>query len=630
MMLLNQLLFDQAQLATAGFFVLFMALSFVIAWCLGRADIEGMVWGFLILAASSDLALFLSRVFSIKTSLFGALVVMVAGPIIYFLRVNFFKSPQEKHATSMVYIVVLIFFTVMIWTGNILRPLPDAGFSSHHGWLPLYVQESFLSGRFLEIKDMAFGPGVATSLFYPADLLGLVSFSGWLGANAVYPAFNAGSIVATVLLFWILSKRIHASPLSLVIFFCLTVLFFATDRLFQVTLGGNWGDVMMYLAGGLVAYYLTDKKPMHRGLLMAALASTFLVFARHYGAFYSALIIGGGFIFQRILYKDFIWRPWIWVGLTWLVFSFRELYYLFGRFTVYYPGSWQAERLGKTSYELMTGALTDWGLISASDLSLSSLSLRGLYLLVLAIVFYVLWRRCQFNKCRLFEMLAPLLLFALPLLLQIITGFRTNALYSKLYIIGVFIPAWYPAFLLSRTYGEEKENIFWHHYKKVFLAGGLTIAIMGGSLVTGSAYDRIQARLVKNDIVDRDMAETLRKKLPLKDFEKVVNTPVMYFLYEPGASLRLYLGGRFFNDLDFWSERVLERSKKSQTFGELLKALDYPNLYISMMGSGKISPFIDDERRRFFKEIEAPKNAIWLKQIISSGDARFYITKKSK
>jgi len=631
MLLLNQLLLGQSQLSTASFFVLFMAMSFVIALCLRRPDIEGMVWGFLILAASSDLALFLSRTFSIKTPLFGVIVFIVAGLIIYFLRTCFFKTPQEKHAISSVYIAVLIFFAVMIWSGNILRPLPDAGFTSHHGWVPLYVQESFLSGWFLEIKDMAFGPGVATSLFYPVDLIGLVAFAGWLGADVVYPAFNAGSIVATVLLFWILSKRIQTSPLSLLIFIGLTVMYFVSDRLFQVTLGGNWGDVMMYLGGGLVVYYLTDEKPIHRGLLMAALASTFLVFARHYGAFYSALIIAVGFILQRLMSRDFIWRPWILVGLAWLVFSLRELYYLFGRFTIYYPGSWQAERLEKSPYELMTGALTDWGLVSASDLSLSSLSLRGIYLLVLVVVFYVLWRRRQFNKCRAFEILAPLVLFILPLILQTVTGFRTNALYSKLYIIGVFIPAWYPAFLLSRTYGGKSENLFWHHYKKAFIAGILTFAIMGGSLVTDSSiYDRLQARLVNDDIVDWDMAKTLKKELSATEFRTVVTTPVMYFLYEPGASLRLYLGGRFFNDLDFWSERVLDLSKKSKTFGELLKALDYPNLYISMIGNGKLSAFTEDERRKFFKDIEAPKNALWLKQIITSGDARFYITKKSK
>lgn len=639
MTLFDVLLFGPPQIATAGFAVMFMALSVGIGCLLKRCSIEGAVWGFLILAASADLALFLSRTAAWPTSLFGMVTMFIAGLMISVLRFSFFQNPRPRQRLNITYISVLVFFAVVIWSGNILRPLPDAGFSSHHGWVPLYVQESFLSGWFLEIKDMAFGPGIATSLFYPADLLGLVAIAGWLGADVVYPAFNAASIVATILLFWVLSRSLHQRPLALILFAMLTVFYFTYDRFLQITLGGNWGDVMMYLSGGLICFYLVSERSMRRALLMAAVASAFLVFARHYGAFYSALIIGFGFLMSRFYGADKSWRPWFIVGFIWVVFSFRELYYLLGRFTVYYPGSWQADRVASTNYQLLTGALTDWGLITASDLSFASISLRGVYLLLLITTFWFVFRRGKLKTRRVLILIAPLGLFVLPLILQTVTGFRTNELYSKLYIIGIFIPAWYPGYLVTHVLTLKAEHNLWRRYKKplmtvvvlfvMFSSWAVVNKISSGRWST-QGFDKRITQITDNKIVDRDMAETLKRTLSADDFEAVVNQPVMYFLYEPGASLRLYLGGRFFNDLDFWSERVLELSNRANSFDDLLKALDYPNLYISMMGTGKMPVFINDGRLKFSQAIESANDAIWLKRIITSGDARFYITKKSK
>ena len=291
MIFLDYFFLNEPQFTTALFTGLFLLISTFIGINLGRQWVEGTVWGFLVLSGSANLAVFLSRGFDLPTSWYGILVLIIVLVICPILRQLCFCYSVNSQHHKKIYILILILFTTIIWAGNIIHPFPDSGFSSHHGVVPLYIQESFALGHFVTIKDTAFGEGLMTSLFYPADLLGLVALSGWLGTDEVYPAFNAGSITASILTFVILSSSIRNHRLALITFFFLTLINFSFNSFFRTALGGNWGDVLMYLCGALVCYYLSQSARIERAFLIGAVASIFLVFSRHYGAFYSAFII---------------------------------------------------------------------------------------------------------------------------------------------------------------------------------------------------------------------------------------------------------------------------------------------------------------------------------------------------
>ena len=637
MIILDYFLLNEPQFSTALFTGLFLLLSSAIGFVLRRQWIEGGAWGFLILAGSADLAIFISRTVDLPTTIFGLLVLAVSAIITFVLRTSFFPPHQQAEEIGKMYVAVLVVLGGVVWAGNILHPMPNSGFSSHHGWVPLYIQESFSLGRFINIEDTAFGEGVMTALYYPADLLGLVALSGWLGADEVYPAFNAGSIAATLLMFGVLARSLRKSPEALVFFFILTMVMFGFDPFFRTVLGGNWGDVLMYLGGALICYYLSQCERTERAIVLAATASVFLVFSRHYGAFYSAIIIASCFFISWGCLRQRSFKPWLIIGGLWSILSFRELYYIFGQFTKYYPGSWVVERRPLSLESHFLGALNDWGLIGGTELSLSGISFRALYILVLAFVLWKMWPQIKQQNLLTISIISPMLVLLAPLALQIVSGYRNGGNYSKLYILGIFFFAWYPSFLLMRLASHGGAYELWHKIKMPLLAGCFLVIVSLGALfshqmkperfISGDLAMTLD-KLFEDNIVDRDMVARLREELYPEEIKDVISSPIMYVYFEPGTSIRLYLGGEFMKDLDFWSTPVGEQAKNSSSMSDLLEKLNYPNIYIGLMPKGKISGYPDAVRRKFIAEIEQVDTAIWLKKVVKVGSARFYVVRK--
>jgi hypothetical protein len=310
---------------------------------------------------------------------------------------------------------------------------------------------------------------------------------------------------------------------------------------------------------------------------------------------------------------------------------------LFGQFTQYYPGSWVAERRPLSLEGHFLGALTDWGLIDGTDLSLSGISLRALYIFVLAFVLWKLWPQIRQNKLLTFSIISPILVLLAPLALQVISGYRSSTNYSKLYILGIFFFAWYPAFLLTRLGLHEGAHALWDKLKMPFVVGG-SLVILGLGLnlfhqmklarFIGHDLETTLSKFFKDRIVDQVMVAKLRDELSPEEFQDVISRPIMYLYFEPGTSIRLYLGGKFIKDLDFWSIPVGEKAKNATSLSDLLEKLNYPNIYIGLMPSDKISFFSDSLRRPFLDEIERVVEAPWLKKVIKDGTARFYMVHK--
>ena len=638
MIILDYFFFKEPQFTTAMCTGFFLLLSALIGISFRRQWVEGSVWGFIVLSGSTNLTIFLSRAFELPISWFGYLALIFILVICLTLRWLCFRLPVRQIRYEKTYIFVLIFLSAIIWAGNILHPFPDSGFSSPHGVIPLYIQESFSTGRFITIEDTAFGEGLMTSLFYPADLLGLVALSGWIGIGEVYPAFNAGSIAATILTVAILASSIRDHKIALLALFFLILINFAFNSFFRTSFGGNWGDVLMYLGGALVCFYISQGSRIERAFLIGSVASIFLVFSRHYGVFYSAFIITFCFFASRETQKDWGFKPWFVVVAMWCALSLRELYYLFGDFTQYYPGSWHLQQRPWTFEELFFGSLTDWGLFDFSEVSLSSISVRSLYILVLAIVIWRAYEEKKINKQWVISIFAPFLVLVAPLALQILTGYRTNASYSKTYILGIFFFAWYPAYLLTHLELGQFKMMLGRQYNQMAMALLLLITVVLGWTVNDKintemfykeTLEKSLEQVFRKNIPDREIVTALRRELSADELLEVINTPIMYVYYEPGTSLRLYLGGDFLKDLDFWSVPVQKKLIASNSFEELIQYFEYPNVYIGLMRNGKVPDFGFPVKASIFAEIENYKTASWLKKAIEYDTARFFIMQKT-
>lgn len=132
--------------------------------------------------------------------------------------------------------------------------------------------------------------------------------------------------------------------------------------------------------------------------------------------------------------------------------------------------------------------------------------------------------------------------------------------------------------------------------------------------------------------VDSIMASAIRKNYSSPEVvKKIVATPVVYLYYEPGAGLRYYLGGDFFSDYDFWSDDFQKRMRDAARFEEVLKSLDYPNIYISYKYaiSGVSRWIYGDAWKKFETEIRNLHQQSYVKSMISVGDAKFFITAPS-
>jgi hypothetical protein len=283
------------------------------------------------------------------------------------------------------------------------------------------------------------------------------------------------------------------------------------------------------------------------------------------------------------------------------------------------------------------GALTDWGLINGTDLSLSGISFRALYVVVFAFVLWKLWPQIRQNKLLTISIISPMLVLLAPLVLQMISGYRTSANYSKLYILGIFFFAWYPSFLLTRLAAHEGTYAMWHKMKLPIVAGGtfiilslcaIFIHLMKPERFIGNDLRMTLDKLFEDKIVDREMVAKLRGELSPEEIKDVISRPIMYVYFEPGTSIRLYLGGEFMKDLDFWSAPVGKQAKKAASMSDLLEKLNYPNIYIGLMQNGKISGYPDSVRRKFIAEIERVNVAPWLNKVIKNGKARFYMVNK--
>lgn len=618
------LLTGSAQAATFGWAALFLALSLGVAIALRRPNLEGLAFGLLSLTGAADLALYVLRGWGLPIVWHGVATLAFLIPITLALRLWGLPAPAQRPRPAWAELGLWSMVGLAFWAIRIIQINPSTSLSSQLGWAPLYLQSSFAEGRFLVPGDFSFSVGPVGSLFFAVDMLGVAALPGSLGAESFYPSYLATSIlgVGIALLLILDSLRGHL-PAQMALLVVLAGIL-ATDTQTQAAILRHWGDTVLILGGALILHGLCRGRDMVPALRTAIQASVFLVLARHYGAVFSAFLMAGGAMAVIAVQRREalrLWPAWVCAGLLLTAFSLREIYFFLNP-TPFYPGSRLLAQVTTGFAYHLVGALNDWGLMRDDLPSPFNPKLAWAYALAA-----LLWlRRDQWrtDPRRLAICLAPFIVMLLPLVLHVLTGYRSSGQTNKPYLMAVFFTAFFPGFAV---YWLVSPHWAARQIKLVLSGAGVVLvawALVGGWLGVGPGR---ALALIKNIYdsynIDRGIWSALAAEPGL--VEDVAGRPIMYFYCEPGMGLRNYVGGKLIGDKDYWSADVQAAVKAAPDLGSWLAGQGWPNLYLSSLRDYR--SYIDGATMPPFDR-DALEGLPWVERVIRFRDAELVIVRR--
>lgn len=615
---------------------IYLLISVIVGTALRRNLFEGLALGFLLVIASTDCSYYVAREAGLSLAVFAGLSIALLTFLVAVLR----QMPILPHPTEPTHwwAVALVAATIwpVAWITNIVMPDPSAGYAIFQAWNPLYLSASVDAGKFLLAEQVRFGDGIAMqSLAYAADIFGpaalIVRVFG-IEANAALYGAHIFAVLATL---GVLSAALGNRLVAQIVFALLTLVFFKWADAYRVALGDNWGDNVLFLSGALTCYYLARHRLDGDLLPAAALAASFLVFGRNFGAFYFAVL--GIVLFAMDYRHQGLKRLWIWltVGILGTVFALKELIQVLV-YGPYYPRAGvESDAVWDIGSRLRVIA-TDLGLLQHDYILNLPVPAVTISLGALAVV--LLGRRFKSEDApSIMTMGLPLLVAVLPVLLELLTGYRARPVGSKLYIVTIFLLSWYPAYLACAlpTFALPRVP------GKLIAAGALSACVViagGGYVAVTWLQKKIESRggwndysewvfqSYRNNNADLIIAQQIAARGPAY-LENVRMRPILYFYYEPGIGLRYFLGGDITDDWDFWSVPVQERLAQASSLTDLMDALDWPNISVGY------KPFVTPVKTaqypawtKFKTELENLAGQQWVREVFSHGNSDFYIT----
>jgi hypothetical protein len=482
----------------------------------------------------------------------------------------------------------------IVWVRTLSGFSPNASAQFFQAWDPLFLRASLAHGRYLGIEAMGFGEGFLTSaLLYAPNTRGLSTLLALGGSSDLYASYVAAGSFTLIAGLWLLLDALKQSRLAVALFTFLFLTYAASYQPFTNHIFGASSDEQLFFAAALAAHSLFATPgldhPGKWGVAFVALALG--VSGRNYGAFFAAGLL--------VPLTVTAWRrstalhklaPFLALGA---VLMTPEVLRLSAAATLFYPRArlpelfpWSLERFG-------WGSLCDWGLLYEQSPNSYALSLLGLYIVVLGLVSAQLsWMR---RTDLLPSIAAPLIFLVLPLLLELISGFRKDIAFNKIYFGSCWIFAWLPAYALLRlanvaTVSGRYSPITVARLLATATVVGVTFVILQGY---GKGYYKIlsaaenQAKISRwwnsdSSGIDESIARKALALTRATETDLLTGRRVMYFHYEPGIGLRWFLGGDFFADLDFWSLAVQQRLNPEMGVVEFLNKFDRPMLYLSL------------------------------------------------
>lgn len=627
-----------------------LLLSWVSALPLRQKWLPGMVWGFLGLVAAADLSLFFLQSTGWPVRLILPLTVLGVALWAAVFRVIIPPEVKSVPPVNRVIFTVLAFglgfFLYLLLT---IRPEPAAGTQFFDAWNPLYIDGSFARGKFLQIADMALGRGFLTSaMHYAPNTLGLVAFLRSLGLHNTFVAYNSIHMLCSIFTLLLLLAIFRESRILMFSYFLLAVIFILRDIEVALLLGMNTSEEIIYLGGAFICYHLfqTPRGADRSVLIPATLSSLFLVFGRNYGAFYASIFM---LTFSLLVFRQRIPDRKT-LALLWavfLIFSLRELVLLFTYGDVFYPRIAMSKVNPYSLTKFVQGSLVSWGLAGVNADGSLSVSLRSIWVLALIACLAFRWANRKTEPGRALYCLSPLIFLILPMLLEIITLYRKDITSSKLYNLGIWFFPWYTVFLLGNIRGffswglnqpTEKTRARLVPAMQILLSVFFVTLVviyptkpMFRSLSQG-LKSTWEYRFLNGDrICEKDLAKLIGDSLNPQELAELRQEKILYLHYEPGIGLRYYLGGDFFQDLDFWSEPVQKKLTPQTGLCESLDMIGCPNIYISLATKPLYQVLTDYQKAtRFWEDLQNYPRQPCVQREFRTRDGIFLRTDKTR
>lgn len=618
------LLTGPAQAVTFGWAALFLALSLCVAIALRRPNLEGVAFGLLSLTGAADLALYVFRALSLPAAWHGAATLAFLVPITLALRLWGLPEPSPRVRPAWSELGLWSLVALAFWSVRIIQVNPSTSLSSQLGWAPLYLHSSFADGRFLLPENFSFGTGPVGSLFFAVDMLGVAALPGSLGAEGFYPSYLATSILGVGVALLLMLDALRGHVPAQMAFLAVLAGVLGTDTQIQAAILRHWGDTVLILGGALILHGLCRGQGMVNALRTVIQASAFLVLARHYGAVFSALLMGGGalaVIATRRQEALRLWPVWVCAGLLLTAFSLREIYFFLNP-TPFYPGSRLLAQVRAGAAFHVVGALHDWGAMREG--LLAPLNPKFFWAYAVAALLWLRreqWRRQPYHLA---VYLAPFTVMLLPLALHALTGYRSSGHASKPYLLAVFFAAFVPAFAV---YWLVSSNWAARLVKTAISGAGMVLlawALVGGWFGVGPGRAlTLTKNLYDSYNIDRGIWDNLAADPRL--LEDVASRRIMYFYCEPGMGLRNYIGGTLVGDRDYWSVDVQAALKTAPDVEAWLSSQGWPNLYLS--ATQDYTAYLDGARLPPF-EREMLESQPWVEKVISFRNAQLVIVRR--
>ncbi len=612
--------------------VIFLVLAAAIGRATRRPAIEGLALGQIILAVSFGAALYVVRAAGLPIWMFLLLATVVLAAGVAALRRWVFTVDGMGRGTDLLTAAAVVGIAGIIFVHRSITPDAQAGYSFFQSWVPLYIEGSIAADRFLRPDDMGFGYGFLTNIMlYPIDIQGTAAAIAYVTGLDAHAVYLGGSIATVIGSFAILAFGLRRSPWALLGFVAMTLVFFRMAGAFKWSMSDNLGDHMMYLSGSVAMYYLVCGQAGRVARIGSFVVVSTATFSRPSGVVYSALfgLVNG----VRDLLRG-IDRPRF---LAWLIaialavlMAAREIYLVLTT-SIFEARPHDLSFAARDWSRNITGTLNDWGIRPDPDIFPFGIPLFVFSAAALLIWGYFWRRRLAKRPAVLWIVLAPFLVLVGPLLIEAITGYRREPAGSKVYMLSVFFLAWYPFWLLSRINGLR----WWPRPMQRLALAGVLAAAIGTPVGVLVFQDRVAAWYVwavdtyRVNNTDLQMAAAIRDayKDDPEALRQVIEKPIIYSYYEPGGGLRLFLGGDYFKDYEFWSDEVQEWMDAGAGLDEILERLGWPNVYMSfglrLDGYGK--GMRSDGWRRLIEAPTALPTRPYVRRQIEVGRARFFI-----
>ncbi|MBC7954051.1 MAG: hypothetical protein H7Z12_19810 [Rhodospirillaceae bacterium] len=620
--------------ATLAYLAVYLLVAGGIGQILRRRWLEGQALGLLALIGGCDLAVYAARAGQFSLPVFAVLALVFTAVIVAAMRWIAFAEPAPRQPQDGLVWPLFLTLAGLVVALRFMTPDPQAGYAIYQAWFPLYLDTSMARGLFPDANAVGMGTGFQTTgqIAYPLDTFGPAALMAWLTGGSSHPVYFASTIAPGLAALGILLHGLRRSRPALLAFFVVILVFLRWGTSLRLVMLDNWLDISLYLSGTVTMVLLATGENRRVARLGAGLACMFMVFSRPYGLLFSTSILVVLFVQDMAApstRRHF--KYWFAGGLLLTAFAARELI-LVAMNGIYYARPTYSTLMVHSWAKILSGSLHDWGLVPDLEhfsfpLPIALPALAGLAALAVSRR-HTLMRR----PARLLAYGGPLLLLLGPLLTEAITGYRKGD-FSKLYIVAILLFPWYPAYLLSRLLPRHAAALpgGWRLW-----GGGAVLGLAGMAIVAGSQADAIRAKVDRvvwtyrqnnaDLLISRDLAAAYGPQL-----DQVVNRKVLYLYAEPGTGLRAFIGGDFFEDEDFWGDRVQAEISRGGNLAGLLAALNYPNIYASSPHWRGMEPMVTyGGWHKIADEIDALDSSPLVERAFAAAGGKFYVMRQPR